>query len=93
MAERADYAIKLRSSGDAMVGKTCLMLRWFEDAFNSAELVTIGADTRTKIVDIGGKKVNIQMLDTGGQEKFRFATPPPCLLPPPHAKCSPICLF
>ena len=42
MAKTYDYLFKLLLIGDSGVGKTCLLFRFSEDAFNTTFLSTIG---------------------------------------------------
>jgi len=42
MAKTYDYLFKLLLIGDSGVGKTCVLLRFSEDAFNSTLIQTIG---------------------------------------------------
>ena len=42
MAKTYDYLFKLLLIGDSGVGKTCLLFRFSEDAFNSTFISTIG---------------------------------------------------
>lgn len=47
MAKTYDYLFKLLLIGDSGVGKTCVLFRFSEDAFNSTFISTIG-ETRLK---------------------------------------------
>jgi GTPase SAR1 family protein len=78
--EKPRYVVHLRTSGYIATGKTSLMLRWLQDTFSAVELVTIGGESHEKIVDVGGHRVKVELLDTGGQEKFRYNMPPPDFL-------------
>lgn len=42
MAKTYDYLFKLLLIGDSGVGKTCLLFRFSEDAFNTTFISTIG---------------------------------------------------
>jgi len=42
MAKTYDYLFKLLLIGDSGVGKTCILFRFSEDAFNSTFISTIG---------------------------------------------------
>lgn len=42
MAKTYDYLFKLLLIGDSGVGKTCLLFRFSEDAFNATFISTIG---------------------------------------------------
>lgn len=43
MAKTYDYLFKLLLIGDSGVGKTCILFRFSEDAFNTTFISTIGA--------------------------------------------------
>ena len=45
MAKTYDYLFKLLLIGDSGVGKTCVLFRFSEDAFNSTFISTIGERT------------------------------------------------
>lgn len=45
MAKTYDYLFKLLLIGDSGVGKTCLLFRFSEDAFNTTFISTIGEST------------------------------------------------
>ncbi len=48
MAKTYDYLFKLLLIGDSGVGKTCVLFRFSEDAFNSTFISTIGERTFLK---------------------------------------------
>ena len=50
MAKTYDFLFKLLLIGDSGVGKTCILVRFSEDAFNSTFISTIGKVTRKIIV-------------------------------------------
>ena len=60
--------------GDQAVGKTALLVRYADDAFNEVLLPTIGIDFKIKTIDLLGKRVKLQIWDTAGQERFRTLT-------------------
>uniref|UniRef100_A0A9J7XI17 small monomeric GTPase n=1 Tax=Cyprinus carpio carpio TaxID=630221 RepID=A0A9J7XI17_CYPCA len=74
MAKKYDFLFKLLLIGDSGVGKTCLIIRFAEDNFNSTYISTIGIDFKVKTVDVEGKKVKLQVWDTAGQERFKTIT-------------------
>lgn len=80
MASQRDYdhLFKLVLIGDSGVGKSCLLLRFADDAFTESWISTIGVDFRFRTVVIGNppnqKKVKLQIWDTAGQERFRTIT-------------------
>lgn len=45
MAKTYDYLFKLLLIGDSGVGKTCLLFRFSEDAFNTTFISTIGTSS------------------------------------------------
>mmetsp|Transcript_18480 Transcript_18480/g.29108 ORF Transcript_18480/g.29108 Transcript_18480/m.29108 type:complete len:210 (+) Transcript_18480:135-764(+) len=69
-----DFTVKLLLIGDSSVGKSCLLLRYCEDFFQSARISTIGVDFKIKSLQIDGKKIKLQIWDTAGQERFRTMT-------------------
>jgi Ras-related protein Rab-8A len=66
--------VKVLMVGDSGVGKTSLLLRYAQDSFNESFMTTIGIDFKTKFLDIGDKRVKLQIWDTAGQERFRTIT-------------------
>ncbi|CAL8089198.1 unnamed protein product [Calicophoron daubneyi] len=72
--ETYSHLLKFLIVGNAATGKTCL-LRWFLDGkFKEESLHTIGVEFGTKIVQIDGKSVKLQIWDTAGQERFQCVT-------------------
>lgn len=64
MAKTYDYLFKLLLIGDSGVGKTCVLFRFSEDAFNSTFISTIGKQYDT--FEKGGvRSVNFQFYATG----------------------------
>ncbi|KAJ0000450.1 hypothetical protein NQD34_012292 [Periophthalmus magnuspinnatus] len=74
MAKKYDFLYKLLLIGDSGVGKTCLIIRFAEDNFNSTYISTIGIDFKVKTIDVDGRKVKLQVWDTAGQERFKTIT-------------------
>ncbi|XP_061426980.1 ras-related protein Rab-8A-like [Lethenteron reissneri] len=74
MAKSYDCLFKLLLIGDSGVGKTCVLFRFSEDAFNSTFISTIGIDFKIRTIDLDGKKIKLQIWDTAGQERFRTIT-------------------
>jgi len=58
----------------AGVGKSCLLLRYADDSFQSSFITTIGIDFKIKTIELNGKRVKLQIWDTAGQERFRTIT-------------------
>lgn len=69
-----DYLFKILLVGESGIGKSCLLLRFADDAFTDAFISTIGVDFKIKTVDINSKCVKLQIWDTAGQERFRTIT-------------------
>ncbi|KAK2704320.1 ras-related protein Rab-8A-like [Artemia franciscana] len=74
MAKTYDHLFKLLLIGDSGVGKTCILFRFSEDAFNSTFISTIGIDFKIRTIEIDGKRIKLQIWDTAGQERFRTIT-------------------
>ncbi|XP_014241167.1 ras-related protein Rab-8A isoform X3 [Cimex lectularius] len=74
MAKTYDHLFKLLLIGDSGVGKTCILFRFSEDAFNNTFISTIGIDFKIRTIELDGKKIKLQIWDTAGQERFRTIT-------------------
>jgi len=74
MAERYDYLFKFIIIGDAATGKSCLLHRFIDDKFRKESTHTIGVEFGSKIIEVGGHFVKLQIWDTAGQERFRSVT-------------------
>ncbi|CAF1226058.1 unnamed protein product [Adineta steineri] len=69
------YQFKVMLLGDSGVGKTCLLLRFNDGTFFTGNFITtVGIDYRSKVVTLGDKKINLQIYDTAGQERYRSVT-------------------
>jgi small GTP-binding protein len=60
--------------GDSGVGKSNLLSRFVDNAFNMDSKPTIGVEFATKTMAIDGKSIKNQIWDTAGQERFRAIT-------------------
>eukprot|EP01147_Barroeca_monosierra_P008036 gene8036-10067_t len=69
-----DYLFKLLLIGESGVGKTCLLFRFSDDAFNASFISTIGIDFKIRTIELEDKKIKLQIWDTAGQERFRTIT-------------------
>lgn len=66
--------MKLIVVGDSGTGKSSLLHRFVEDTFYEDQTQTIGVEFGSKIVEIGGRMVKLQIWDTAGQERYKSVT-------------------
>lgn len=69
------YNFKVVLLGEGCVGKTSVALRYVENRFNDKHLSTLQASFLNKKLTVNGKKVNLAIWDTAGQEKFHALGP------------------
>jgi len=69
-----EYIFKYIIIGDMGVGKSCLLHQFTESKFIADSPHTIGVEFGTRIVEVMGKKIKLQIWDTAGQERFRAVT-------------------
>ena len=72
------YTYKVILIGDSLVGKTSLILRFCKDLYTDNFISTIGIDTQKKYIKKDGKKIELQIWDTAGQEKFHSLSKNSC---------------
>ncbi|EDV25273.1 Ras-related protein Rab-13 [Trichoplax sp. H2] len=72
--ETFDHNYKVLIVGDSGVGKTCVLLRFKDNDFQSTLLSTIGIDLVNKQVVVDDKKIMLQIWDTAGQERYKTLT-------------------
>ena len=60
--------------GDSNVGKTSLIMRYIKNEFKNSFISTIGVEYDSKIIKKGKKDICLEIIDTGGQEKFHCLT-------------------
>ena len=72
------YSYKVILIGDSYVGKTSLIIRFCKDKYEENSLSTIGIDTQKKYIKKDDKKIELQIWDTAGQEKFRSLAKSSC---------------
>ncbi|PSN38128.1 Ras-related protein Rab-21 [Blattella germanica] len=70
-----NYNFKVVLLGEGCVGKTSVVLRYVEDKFNDKGVSTQNASFVNKKINIGGKRVNLVIWDTAGQEKYHALGP------------------
>ncbi|CAB3406693.1 unnamed protein product [Caenorhabditis bovis] len=69
-----EYLFKIVLIGNMGVGKTCVVQRFRNGTFVDRQGSTIGVDFTMKTLVVDGKRVKLQIWDTGGQERFRTIT-------------------
>ncbi|XP_065073314.1 ras-related protein Rab-1A-like isoform X1 [Ochlerotatus camptorhynchus] len=74
MSDNNDY-FKLVLLGNAGVGKTCIFFRLAENKYMENTTATIGADSKTKTIQLDGETIEVLILDTAGQERYRSMAP------------------
>jgi small GTP-binding protein len=67
--------IKLVIIGDSGVGKSSLVLRFVTQSFKPFSESTIGASFMSKVIELDGQTVKVQIWDTAGQEKYKSLAP------------------
>jgi small GTP-binding protein len=73
-SERYDYLFKFIIIGDAATGKSCILHRFIDRSFKSDSTHTIGVEFGSRILELGGRNIKLQIWDTAGQERFRSVT-------------------
>ena len=68
-------SFKLITLGESGVGKTSIIRRYIHNVFDLNNISTIGVNFFFKVIKLkNGKKIQIKLVDTGGQEKYRAVT-------------------
>lgn len=63
--------LKILTLGDSTVGKSSLLVRYTQNKFHQNYLTTVGIDFQSKSVNYNNKKLDLQIWDSAGQEKYR----------------------
>ncbi|CAO1412909.1 unnamed protein product [Diamesa serratosioi] len=82
MSESYDYLFKFLIIGSAGSGKSCILHHFVENKFKEESSHTIGVEFGSRIVNVGGKAIKLQIckltylfsLLKAGQERFRSVT-------------------
>lgn len=82
MAKTYDYLFKLLLIGDSGVGKTCLLFRFSEDAFNTTFISTIGQSVR-RVLAGGRCAVGLALILTLGVSLLNYTFQHACFLSQP----------
>ena len=69
---------KILVGGEGGVGKTAIINRYINDIFNFDVKMTIGVAFVIKEIQMDGQKIQLQIWDLGGQDRFRFVLPGYC---------------
>ena len=67
--------LKIPIIGASGAGKSSLLLRFTDGAFDPEQTATIGVDFKTKHLRVDDNDVKLSLWDTAGQERFRTLTP------------------
>ena len=70
----APYRVRLMIVGTSKVGKTAIYNRYASDTYNEDEMTTFGIVTYKKRVTIIGKTVEVELVDTAGEDGFGLPT-------------------
>lgn len=74
MSDGWDLLFKFIMIGDSGAGKTCLLENFQNTKFKRNATHTIGVEFGAKVLEVGGKRVKLQIWDTAGQERFKAVT-------------------
>ena len=66
--------LKILLIGDTSVGKTSILSKYIDDIFEENQISTIGVEYKVKSLIINGRKINLRIWDSSGQERFRSIT-------------------
>lgn len=64
------YNFKVIVCGDAMVGKSSVILRFTENAFKRSYLSTLGVSVSEKVIKLNDNLIQLILWDIAGQQKF-----------------------
>lgn len=74
-SEDSRISFKVVLLGEGAVGKTSLLLRYVENTFDNRHIQTLQAAFLSKKLNIEGRRVNLSIWDTAGQEKYHALGP------------------
>lgn len=73
-SDNYDFLFKFILIGNTGTGKSCILHRFTERKFMPRSNHTIGVEFGTKLINIAGKNIRLQIWDTAGQERYRAVT-------------------
>jgi GTP-binding protein of the ras superfamily involved in termination of M-phase len=76
--EKEEVMVKVGMVGDAQIGKTSLMVKYVEGAFDEDYIQTLGVNFMEKTVSIRNAHITFSIWDLGGQREFLNMLPLVC---------------
>ncbi|XP_067655759.1 ras and EF-hand domain-containing protein homolog isoform X2 [Haliotis asinina] len=71
VSKEPERMYKVVLAGDAAVGKSSFIMRLCKGKFVNNLSSTLGVDFQTKVIEVDGRTIALQLWDTAGQERFR----------------------
>lgn len=72
--EETQISFKFVLIGDSAVGKTAMCKKFCENSFDYNQPQTVALEFGTRLIEIEGQKIKLQIWDTAGQERFHSIT-------------------
>ncbi len=72
--KKSDHNFKFVVIGDTGAGKSSVLLRFADNAFQESYMATVAVDFRHRTVTVNGESCKLQIWDTAGQERYRTIT-------------------
>ena len=69
-----EFKFKITIVGDSYTGKTNIIKKYFQNSFEEDSRPTVGVEFCSKILNINGKIIKIEVWDTAGQERYKSIT-------------------
>ena len=70
-----EFSYKILLLGNALVGKSSILIKYSDDYFPENYIATVGIDYKLKHFELAnGKKVKVQIWDTAGQDRYKSLT-------------------
>jgi small GTP-binding protein len=71
---KKENVIKILLLGDSGMGKTCSMIRFFQNQFIESYITTIGVDFKKKDIILDNNPYTVYVWDTAGNVRYRTIT-------------------